>query len=67
MAKVILKEYLNERGIKAKWLIDKTGITQATISNLMNNKTDGVKFDTLQKICTTLKCDINEIIEIEKE
>lgn len=67
MAKVILKEYLGERGIKAKWLIDKTGITQSTISNLMNNKTDGVKFDTLQKICTTLKCDINEIIEIEKE
>ena len=67
MAKIILKEYLRERCIKAKWLIDKTGITQSTISNLMNNKTDGVKFDTLQKICTTLKCDINEIIEIEKE
>ena len=67
MAKVILKEYLRERGIKAKWLIDKTGITQATISNLMNNKTDGIQFNTLQKICTTLKCDVNEIIEIEKE
>lgn len=67
MAKVILKEYLNERGIKASWLINKTKIGQSTISNLMNNKTDGIKFDTLQKICTTLNCDINEIIEIEKE
>ena len=37
------------------------------IEILMNNKTDGIQFNTLQKICTTLKCDVNEIIEIEKE
>ena len=67
MARIILKEYLKERGIKASWLTEKTEIAHSTLSNLINNKTDGIKFDTLQKICTILKCDINEIIEIEKE
>lgn len=67
MAKVILKEYLKERGIKVIWLTEKTGIAHSTMSNLINNKTDGIKFDTLERICITLKCDVNEIIKIEKE
>ena len=67
MAKLILKEYLKERGIKCQFLVDRIHISQAQFSQLINNKTAGIQFDTLQEICDILKCDISDILVLEKD
>ncbi|OAX44980.1 hypothetical protein gpAD87_28965 [Paenibacillus sp. AD87] len=37
------------------------------LPNLYNEETDGVKFDTLNRICEALNCEIQEIIEFIKD
>jgi putative transcriptional regulator len=42
-----------------------TGITKATLSGIDNNTTRRVYFDTLEKICEYLDCDIGELLVLE--
>lgn len=37
-----------------------------SISNLMNNETSGIKFETLERACSILECEIEDIIVIKK-
>lgn len=66
MAKIILKEYLSQKGIKISWLSEKSGIARPALSNLINNKTDGIKFDTIENICEVLGCEIEDILILER-
>ncbi|SDF79182.1 helix-turn-helix domain-containing protein [Sporomusa acidovorans] len=61
--KLILKKYLKEKDISVYWLMKETGISQKGIYDLVNNKTDGIKFDTLGKICSALNCTPNDLLE----
>lgn len=61
--KVILSETLKNKGISQYQLAKLTGITAANISNLCNNKTSGVQFSVLDKICNALDCDITDILK----
>ena len=61
--KLILKEYLKEKNVSVYWLMKETGISQKAIYDLVNNKTDGIKFDTLAKICFALNCTPNDLLE----
>lgn len=44
-----------------------TGLNRNTITALFHNKVDGIKFDTLEKICETYRIDINDIIGFQSE
>ncbi len=41
----------------------KTGIDKNTISNLYHGKVAGIRFDTLEKICVALNCQVGELLE----
>ncbi|MCH4200554.1 MAG: helix-turn-helix transcriptional regulator [Clostridium tyrobutyricum] len=60
---IILKEYLSKENKTGYWLYKKTGLTKKTVYDLINNKTDGIKFDTLDKICKALDCTPNDILK----
>ena len=38
-----------------------------TISDMMDNKTSGIKFETIEKLCILLDCTPNDIFLIETE
>ena len=38
-----------------------------TISDMMDNKTSGIKFETIEKLCILLDCTPNDIFKLEKE
>ncbi|WHX51608.1 helix-turn-helix transcriptional regulator [Paenibacillus woosongensis] len=40
-----------------------TGLHRNGITKLYNEDTDGVKFDTLNKICKALSCEVGDLIE----
>ena len=48
-------------------LSEKVGITLANLSILKNNKAKAVRFSTLDAICKALDCDVNDIIEYQKD
>ena len=51
--KVRIREIMSEKGITSVELAEKIGVSKATISNLINNKTMP-SIDTLGKIATAL-------------
>lgn len=65
--KITLNDTLKQKGKSQYWLSKQTGIAASTINNLCNNKTTSIQFDVLQKICTTLNCNVCDIIEHEEK
>jgi len=59
---VMLRELLDKNEKSIYWLRKETGITQAALSNLCNNKTNRIDFSVLDKICIALDCKPNDIL-----
>lgn len=47
-------------------LSDMTGICRPALTGIQNNKSKMVHLSTLERICDTLNCDINELVKYEK-
>ena len=63
--KIKLDEVLKNRGISAKELSEKVGITEANLSLLRTGRVKGVRFITLNRICYHLQCDVKDILEFD--
>lgn len=63
MKKVLkIKQILELRGLKQKWLADKIGVTEVTISNWVNNRTYP-SIETLISISNVLKIEVKDLFE----
>lgn len=60
-----LWKLLVDRRINKTELADLTGLSKSTIAKL--TKGENVNTDVLERICITLKCDINDIVEFKEE
>ena len=47
------------------WLGKQTGISQNNIGKICNGETSTIRFDTIEKICKTLNCSIDDIFETD--
>lgn len=56
---------MQEKGITKYTLIYKLGFSAYTITNLKRNKS--ITMNTLEKLCTVLKCTPNDIVEFIEE
>lgn len=62
---VHLSEILKEKNITSKELCAKIGITEANLSILRSGKAKGIRFNTINKICYYLGCDIGDILKFD--
>ena len=60
-----LDEVLRARGMTAKELCQKVGITEANLSILRSGKAKGVRFGTINRICYYLQCDVGDILKFD--
>ena len=67
MIKINLGKILEQQNKSMYWLSKQTGISQNSISKIVKGETSGINFDTLEKICVALKCNISDILEIVSE
>ena len=65
--RVRLNVMLAERNVKSKELAEYVGITEANLSLLKQGKVKGVRFDTLERICTYLKCQPSDLLRHEDD
>lgn len=65
--KVYLDDLLRQRGMTAKELSAKVGITEANLSILRSGKAKGIRFSTINKLCYYLGCDIGDILKFDGE
>lgn len=63
--RVHLDEVLRQRGMTAKELCAKVGITEANLSILRSGKARGVRFGTINRICYHLGCDVGDILKFD--
>lgn len=56
MIAIRIDELLENRGRSFYWLAKETGISHTTLWRLKKGKALGIHFETLEKICETLKC-----------
>ena len=61
--RVTLGDILKERGMTAKELCARVGITEANLSLLKSGKVKGVRFETLAAICEYLQCQPGDLLE----
>lgn len=64
--KIILNEYLQSVGKTQYWLAKETGIAASTLSRLCSNQTSSIEFETIDKICSALNCQSNDIFQSTK-
>ncbi len=60
-----LDEILKQRGMTSKQLCKLVGITEANLSILRSGKAKGVRFNTINRICYYLQCDVGDILTFD--
>lgn len=60
---VRLDRVMADRKISLNDLAENVGITTANMSNLKTGKAKAIRFQTLEAICKTLKCQPGDILE----
>lgn len=66
MIYVRINEILKKKKKSKYWFIKNMEGGYQSISNLMNNETTAIRFETLEKICEILECEPGDIIVIKK-
>jgi putative transcriptional regulator len=64
MIKIRINEILKEQERSFYWLAKETGISHTTLWRLKKGKAQGITFDTLEKISTTLKCQPGDVMKL---
>ena len=67
MIYINIKEILKEKKRTKYWLIKEMGCSYQAMSAVMDNNTKGIKFETIEKLCTILECTPNDLIKFKEE
>jgi putative transcriptional regulator len=62
MIEIRIDELLKNCGRSFYWLAKETGISHTTLWRLKKGKALGINFETLEKICETLKCQPGDVL-----
>ena len=63
--RVTLDQMLARRGMRARELAQRIGITEANLSLLRTGKVRGVRFQTLAALCAALECQPADLLVFE--
>lgn len=66
MIKIHLSRIMGEKRMKVSELSRLTGLNRIGLQKLYNEETSSISFDTLEKVCTALDCEVADLIEIIK-
>lgn len=66
MIKINLSRVMGEKRIKVSELSRMTGLNRVGLQKLYNGETSSISFETLEKVCIALDCEVSDLIEIKK-
>lgn len=67
MVKLRLKKLLEENQRTKYWLVKNLNGDYKTVDNMVENKSTGIKFDTIDKLCDIFNCEPGDLFEKIKE
>lgn len=59
---VDMEAILARRGLKAKEVAQRTGISETQFSLFRSGKIKGIRFATLARLCAVLQCELSDIV-----
>lgn len=67
MIKNKFSEILGKKRMRMSEVAKLTGLRSATLSSIYNNKCKQIAFETINKICWALDCNVQDIFEYEQD
>lgn len=67
MIKCHLSTLLGAKKLKIADVVRDTGINRSTVNRLFHETNNRIDFETLEKLCTYLGCEVGELLELERE
>ncbi len=67
MIRIQIDQLLRERRRSFYWLAKETGVSHTTLWRLKKDKAQGITFNTLERICQTLKCQTGDVLKVSRE
>lgn len=64
MIRLKIREPLDEQGKSKYWLHNQLNMDYNNLSRLINNQTDRIRFENIEKLCHVLNCTPNDLFEI---
>lgn len=64
---VRLDVMLARRKMRSRDLAERIGIAEQNVSLLKSGKVKGIRFETLEKICSVLNCKPGDLLDIEAD
>ena len=64
MIRVQVDQLLKEQKRSFYWLAKETGVSHTTLWRLKKDKAQGITFNTLERICQTLKCQPGDVLRM---
>lgn len=64
---VRLDKMMADRKMSLNELSERIGLTTVNLSLLKNGKVKGIRFNTLESICSVLECQPGDLLEFKKE
>ena len=64
MLRVQIDQLLKEQKRSFYWLAKETGVSHTTLWRLKKDKAQGITFNTLERICQTLKCQPGDVLRM---
>lgn len=62
-----IDEILKEKNKSKYWLVKNMEANYKTVSNMINQETISIHFDTIDKLCILLNCNPGDLFKIEKK
>ena len=68
MLKLNVIDILKEKGKTKYWLFNQLNCMSYTnFNNIVENKTNSIKYENIEKFCKILECEPNDLFKIEKD
>jgi putative transcriptional regulator len=64
MVRLCVLDILAQRGLSKYWLYSRMGLSYQNFNKLVNNETQSIRFENIEKLCTILECSPNDIFTI---
>ena len=64
MVRLCVLDILAQRGLSKYWLYSRMGLSYQNFNKLVNNETQSIRFENIEKLCTLLECSPNDIFTI---
>ena len=65
MVKLNVLELLQRQGRSKYWLYKQLGMSYQNFKNMIDNKTQSIRYDRIETLCLLLDCTPNELFEFD--